>query len=346
MNATPAFQLTTPTYIPHANQRSIEQAYTPATPHTVASLQESQPSPAASDYIANFSDVELICNVDPERVRGRWMESFLPRDDQRPKILSPGTTYFILNILRSYPRKLATAAIPPIIHPSQANRNFPVALSNCANIARMWEGRIAGSEALITDTITREMDRLFGARHSYNQSTLLSAFQAYTIYAIMLLDLSPDGQELVIPREIMLNLQEFAFEIARTGLITPAEQSHTRPEWEAWIIAEAKRRALFAMYMLDDVVNTLGNVPCILGDELAAVPAPSSKVLWGATRREVWRVEYDAHVSGWRDGGLRLEELWGGHGVPGRQGRVDRWLAAMDEFGMTVFAVTSVTHTK
>lgn len=147
-----------------------------------------------------------------------------------------------------------------------------------------------------------------------------------------------------IDNDIMLNLQEFACDIARTGLLCPAEKTSSRPEWKDWIVAEAKRRTLLVMYMLDDVVNSMSGLPCILGDELGSVPMTCSKRLWYASSEKTWQSEYNQHLSDWTRGGLRLEELWMPHGHEESRRRIDHWLPSVDELGIMIFAITSVTH--
>ena len=144
-----------------------------------------------------------------------------------------------------------------------------------------------------------------------------------------------------------VTLQSFAHTLALSGLVHPAEhpvldpQSHpANLQWRTWALAEAKRRALFVMYMLDDVVNTFSGVSCIRGDELAGLLAPCSEKLWRAKEEAVWRRLYDVHVAEWEGGGLKLEELWDEKGVVGKE-RVERWVREMDGLGMLIFAVTT-----
>ncbi|CAD0095258.1 unnamed protein product [Aureobasidium mustum] len=83
-----------------------------------------------------------------------------------------------------------------------------------------------------------------------------------------------------MPHEIKMNLQELTARSAKEGLLCPAEQTGSRPDHLSWILAEAKRRTLYAVCMFDDVVNTLSNMPCVLGNELGILPMTCSKMLW------------------------------------------------------------------
>ena len=106
----------------------------------------------------NFSNVQLLCTVDAHRIRVRWLESLLPSIDQRPKPFQPTTMAFAASIFKSYPSMFVDGGHPPFIHGSQVKRGPPTqSLENCANIARMWAARTAGSVAMVRNVITQEM---------------------------------------------------------------------------------------------------------------------------------------------------------------------------------------------
>jgi len=173
---------------------------------------------------------------------------------------------------------------------------------------------------------------------------LLAAFQSYITYAMMAY-FSSDGGALV-DRQVIINLQDFGCDISSRGLVCPGELSHTRPDWESWIIASTKRRCLFTMYLFDNIFCTQHNLPTFLGEELASLPVPASKILWEISSRDQWEREYNSFLSAWDGGGLTIDELWPAPlgRIEVRRKRVDRWLETVDEFGMMLFAVTSVTH--
>ena len=174
---------------------------------------------------------------------------------------------------------------------------------------------------------------------------LLAACQAYLIYAMMIF-FSPGQGGSIIDRQVMINLQGFACDVSSTGLVCPGELSHTRPDWESWIVASTKRRSLYTLYLFDSVFCSLSGLPTFLGEELESLPAPASKVLWVASSKEVWEKEYNLHLANWVDGGLRIEELWPVPevGAAKQRERVDKWVESVDEFGMMLFAVTLGTH--
>lgn len=150
----------------------------------------------------------------------------------------------------------------------------------------------------------------------------------------------------MIDTTTMINLQELASAMSLTGLST-CEATHTRPAWDSWIIAEAKRRTLYAMYMFDNVFNFTQRTNSYTATELGHLPAPASKSLWGAATRDEWAAEYERHLSEWPSNGPRLEDLWP-HQIEAivkeRRERIDRWVESVDEFGMFLFAVVSMTH--
>jgi hypothetical protein len=173
---------------------------------------------------------------------------------------------------------------------------------------------------------------------------LLAAFQAYLTYAMMAF-FSADGESL-IDRQVIINLQDFGCEISSRGLVCPAEVSHSRPDWESWIVASTKRRCLYTMYLFDNLFCTLHDLPTFLGEELESLPVPASKTLWESSTRESWEKEYNSFLNTWDGGGLRIDELWPAPELvaEARRKRVDKWVESVDEFGMMLFAVTSVTH--
>lgn len=173
----------------------------------------------------------------------------------------------------------------------------------------------------------------------------LAAFQAYLIYGMILFFADGEPGKL-IDRQVMINLQDFACDIASPGLVCPAELSQQRPDWESWIVASTKRRSLYTTYLFDNLFCSLNGLPTFLGEELESLPAPASKTLWEASNRAMWTTEYNIYLSEWAEGSLRIDELWPAPetGIEERRKRVDRWLESVDEFGMMLFAITLATH--
>lgn len=145
---------------------------------------------------------------------------------------------------------------------------------------------------------------------------------------------------------VQLQMQEIAFRSAKAGLTCRAEESQTRPSWESWIVASAKRRTLFTMYLFTNVYNAEVGLPNFVAEELRGTLAPESKTLWEASDRAFWEREYNRHLSRWEDGMLEISELWKSAetGTDVRREKIERWLQSADEFGMMFFSVCAHIH--
>ncbi|RAK96936.1 Zn(II)2Cys6 transcription factor domain-containing protein [Aspergillus ibericus CBS 121593] len=299
----------------------------------------------------DFTFIDLVPSGDAAGIRDRWLRPYiLPPlgQDEVPKVYHPFTLQYISRILTTYPRgMLRDGDVPPIIHRLQVvGRRMPRALANCYSLVRMWEQAAAGSEALVVETVEKEMDRLANETPStLGDFDLLATFQAYLIYSIMLY-FSPLPGGPTVTDKIMITLMEIASSTARNGIFCTAEISHDRPSWESWIVAAAKRRAIFTMYLFCSVYNADNLLPNFIADEMTGVFAPEGKALWEASTRETWEKEYDRHLLNWEDGMLEISELWRSAetGTPRRPERIERWLKTVDEFGMMMFGVTAHVH--
>ncbi|EXJ59504.1 uncharacterized protein A1O5_12129 [Cladophialophora psammophila CBS 110553] len=278
----------------------------------------------------DFDHINLVCTVDENRIRARWLESLLPSMDQRPKPFHASTMAFVTRVFKSYPRMFLTENLPPFIHWAQMAYRVAEPLANCMNIARMWAVQTPESAAM----------RAFSGHLE-----LLAILQGYLLYAIMLFDSANAAS--MVEQDIMIKLQDLAGDLASRGTLCPAETNGSRPDWESWIVASAKRRTLFATVLLDNLVNfTLGS-PSFIAVELADLPAPASKTLWHAQDRRSWNAAYNQQLSLWSDGELLISDLWPQPGpipAPVRQKKIDNWLSSVDEFGMMIYAVTSHTY--
>lgn len=139
---------------------------------------------------------------------------------------------------------------------------------------------------------------------------------------------------------------ELAFRTARHGLLSRAELSRSKPTWESWIMASTKRRAIYVMYLFSGLYNAEHSLPNFVAEELRGVFLPEGRAVWEAASREVWAREYDKYLNEWEDGMMEISELWrsGETGSSGRRGRVERWVACVDEFGMFLFSVCVHLH--
>lgn len=121
------------------------------------------------DTSLDFSNLDLVPLADADQIRDRWLRPFFSVGEQVPKIFLPYTLQYISCVLRAYPRQMTEEnGIPPIFHPMQiAEGSSPVALANCYSLVRLWQHRATGSEAIVAETIQREMDRLAHYVSSY-----------------------------------------------------------------------------------------------------------------------------------------------------------------------------------
>jgi hypothetical protein len=156
----------------------------------------------------------------------------------------------------------------------------------------------------------------------------------------------PFQGERLIHDGTMMTLQEMAFRVAQSGLVSQAELDQSQPSWESWIVTSAKRRTILAFYLLSNVYNADNGAPNFLAEELREMFVPGAKSLWGAKTRLEWEREYRRYASRWEDGQLRLAELWRSPdtGTPERRERVGRWVEAVDEFGMMLCALCIHLH--
>ena len=128
-------------------------------------------------------------------------------------------------------------------------------------------------------------------------------------------------------------------------VIRPEELAHSRPRWESWLVAEAKRRTSYSVSLLENVFNFANGDVSHLAEELAMLPAPYEKRLWEARNREAWIIEYDVNLQRWKGRGLQMHEFWPKvEGEEERKQRVHEWAEEVDEFEMMMLAVCTITH--
>ncbi|CAK7230700.1 hypothetical protein SCUCBS95973_007660 [Sporothrix curviconia] len=334
------------------------------------------------------TDAELVCPIKADDISIRWMNAYVPTADQTVKAYRPSTIAFLHRSLKAYSGMVVRGrGIPPFIHPMQmagsgsgngtiagagpsAHGSSAAALATCLSLARVCDTTLAGfSRATAEATsavLKREMDRLYAAAQQLAQPgttvdhfTSLAAFQAYLLYTLVLFfQLERPGDPFL--RQAIMALQEIACISARHGLVCVAEQNNEQPRWPAWVVAEAKRRTLYVVYLFDSVLSAHHGQASYIGTELRGLPAPSSKALWQAASQPEWSKAYGVHLEDWGaaalpraatlSAGLTIDELWAypfpddAAGLARRRDRVDRWLETVDEYGTMMYAVTSSTH--
>jgi hypothetical protein len=228
------------------------------------------------------------------------------------------------------------------------DENLP--LSICLSVIRICNEPLRGSEEVVVEVLHREMAKIYEQHSSYDDMSLLAAFQSYLIYAMVLFfRVGQDSTSFL--REVIMNLQELACSSCRLGLVCLAEERGARPRWEDWIVAEAKRRTLYTMNLLDSLLLTQNGLPTYMSNELKGLLVPGNGPLWEATTRRDWMAKYNILLVNWQgEDLLRIQELWP---VPedfseaqkaARRRRIDMWLESIDAFGTLIYAITSCTH--
>lgn len=296
----------------------------------------------------NFNDLQLTCPINADEISNRWLNPFVPMADQSVKNYPSNVAAFIFNTLKSYAAvSINGSRLPPFVHPTQMVAP-PLPLSTCFSLVRIFQTPIAGSETALADILQQQMTSLCQRLHSYDPISLLAVFQAYLIYAMVLFFRGPP--EPTFLRQAMMNLQELACETARQGLVCLPQQHNVAVQWESWIVAEAKRRTLYTMYLFDSSLSAQEGLPTYLGTELRGLPAPMSQALWDAPNRQTWSQAYNKHGADWTDGSLSIDELWpippdtDRMKIADRRKRVNQWLEGVDAYGMMMYTVTSCTH--
>lgn len=299
----------------------------------------------------DFSGLDLECPVNADDISNRWLNSLIQVPGQVVKDYPQSITRFIYRIIRSYAAMAVRGrSVLPFVHISQMKclSAYP-ALATCLTVVRVCNSILPGGEDIVVELLMREMNRIVELQSRYDGTGLLAAFQAYLIYSMVLFFYLIDRSSPFL-REAMAHLQELACSCCRRGVSCRAEREHSRPKWEAWIVAEATRRTLYTMYLFDSVLSCHEGLPTFLGIELQGLLAPSDKFLWREEARVHWNSIYNMHLVNWHKGGLRIDELWpmpsnaSEEEIAEKRRRVDLWLEGVDEFGTSLYAITSCTH--
>ena len=237
----------------------------------------------------DFSGLDLVCPINADEIKNRWIQAYLPVPGQTVKQYPTGVSNFIYHILKSYAAVAVSGrGVLPFIHPKQMiAQPAGSPLTTCLSLVRMFSSPLPGTEDAAVSVLQREMHNIYESRDKYDDRALFAAFQAYLIYSMILFfQLNHACNDHF--RGIMTNLQELACASFQQGLVCAADQRRARPRWEEWITVETKRRSLFVMYLFDSILSTQEGLPTFLGTELQGLPAPASKLLWQASSRFEW----------------------------------------------------------
>ena len=124
-------------------------------------LEQPLSAPPYQSPSLDFSNLDIVPFANADNIKDRSLRPFLAVEEQVPKAFHPFTLQYITCILRTYVRQIAGKCVPPIIHPMQVSGGITsIALANCYSLVQLWHHHEAGSEAMVSETIQREMDRL------------------------------------------------------------------------------------------------------------------------------------------------------------------------------------------
>jgi hypothetical protein len=295
-------------------------------------------------------EMDMLCSIDAAAISCRWLNAFT-HSEQKTKNIPSGLNLYIGRMLKSYAGALMHGSVlPPLIHPTQIKPGMILEpLANCLKLAKLCDPTLPGSKDLAIQLLEQEMARLFAEHLAYDAATMLAALQAYLLYTVMQLfyleqDLSPGL------RQAVLNLQQMASVSALQGTVSREDTRHGSVAWQTFVHVEAKRRTLYTMYLLDNHLCVVDNVPVFLAEELRGLPAPSSSNLWRAQEAGEWQRKRTEHMYRWPESSLTIDELWAlpadspSDKVVARSSRTARWLEEVDEYGTMLYAVTTITH--
>ncbi|KAJ5835281.1 hypothetical protein N7447_001307 [Penicillium robsamsonii] len=314
------------------------------------STADSGPGHSDATVVVDFQQIDLAPMIDAEEIRDRWLRPYISSSTgQEPKQFNAHTIQYLTCVLKSYIRNQLNSIAPPFIHSMQQTGTCPPVLACCFTLVRTWLTRIPGCERLVLGAMGAEMRKIESQDAFQSDFDSLCSFQAYLIYS-MTMHFFPCTDTVeeshTFDPQAAIKMQEIAFRSAKSGLICRAEETQTRPSWESWIVASAKRRTIFAMYLFTSVYNTQLELPNFVAEELRGTTAPESRILWETSDRTVWEREYNRHLSRWEDGMLEISELWKSDetGTDSRRERIERWLQFADGFGIMLFSVCAHIH--
>lgn len=316
-------------------------------------FDEARTVPANCQPSTTTSDVgdRLVCTIDATKIQNRWLRAFIPERGGHGKEYPRGVVNYMKRILRSYASMIINdSGVPPIIHAIQLSGDLTRRpLTDCLNLLRLCDSSRIGGHELAIELITRETKKLAETYHTFDGPGLLAAFQAHLLYTVTLAfhfaQTRDDSLQLAV-----ISLQEIACATASQGVSTMNESRQSRPNWRLWVCAEATRRTIYTMYMLDNLLCIRERLPLFLGTEIQGLAAPAGSALWKAASEREWQLEYNQHLAKWQAPGLTIDELWPPppsstvEQIEQRSARVDKWLECADEFGTMLSAVTICTH--
>ncbi|ROV87498.1 hypothetical protein VMCG_10506 [Cytospora schulzeri] len=346
----------------------------------VASLTHQSLRPSAWDstsVVFDQSNANLLTPLDVSRIRDRWLDYYFTPTQKQIKPYTARTITLISRTLSSYPAMWTRnqSHIPPFIHPTQWSHpsGGPESLANCLSLMGLCDTAAPGSEQLVRDSVQRELSRLasviegstsrsHGLDHHLAALSALQAYLLLSIHAYFTRKTRP-GLETFSPG-LITSLHDLAAKVSTSGIVcpeevvgqSPAAAAAAVPAWESWIMAEAKRRTVYCVYLFEDLYNHEHDAASYLGEELGLLLAPASKWMWQALSKSAFALEFSEWTKAWDGGGgLVIAEFWPrevGDTVNDlaaeewqrrREERIMRYSENVDEFGMFLLAVCTAT---
>ncbi|KAJ5925251.1 hypothetical protein N7454_007890 [Penicillium verhagenii] len=339
--------------IPYPTGRESIQPSSPFQGNSLSEIRtpaNNERHPASTPERLDFSDLHLFCPIDTNEINSRWMNHYIPDPEKKVKHYPTSVVAFISRILESYAAMATRGQEPAFVHALQkTDVRSNTRMATCMSLVRICQDPLPGSEGVAVAVLQREMKSITAVQNAPdNDLSSLAAFQAYLIYALVLYFRL--GQGLSSLRQTIMPLQAIAHRACGRGIVCVSDQTCSRPKWEEWIVAEAKRRTLYVMYLFDGILCAQEGLPVFFGSELQGLPAPGSKCHWQVKDRVSWDRAFNVHLAEWVEGYLTIDELWpipvgfNEQDVSRRQKRVNRWVEDVDEFGTMLYAVTACTH--
>lgn len=346
-------------------------------PSDIGDPRPSTSAPSKDTALFDDTDAVLLAPLDVSRIRDRWLDYYFTPTTKQIKEYPARIMALMSRTLSTYPAMWIRnqSHTPPFLHPAQCSQQtiMPETLANCLSLLRLCANAVPGSDDLVRDNVQREMSRLVSVieegvhgRTLSHHLSCLSALQAYLLLSIHTYFASKAQPSLgIFSPALIATLHDLASKVSAAGIMSPEEvggavlAASSVPRWETWIIAEAKRRTVFCVYMFEDVYNYESSASTYLAEELAALLAPASKWTWRASSRSSFDAEYLGWARAWSgERGLVISELWprepGGGACTDdaddarrkqeTQERISRWAETVDEFGMFLLAVCTTTH--
>jgi hypothetical protein len=164
--------------------------------------------------------------------------------------------------------------------------------------------------------------------------------QSLVIYLIILLfPTQEQGSVSIIDTAILANLQQLILDVSSVGLMLEEEKKHTRPTWEAWINMTSKRRAVFSLYLIHWAMSSYHGLSPFNCEELGDMLGPAPKVLWQATDREEWELNYLHWLIEWGNQEYLQGEIAKIKPGVSLDRRSEQWLVETDELGIILMSL-------